>query len=90
MEFGFFNTDALSLMKKNESGDRVIPTFMRFKRTFTEDPVVQVFIVGLESTSKLVQFEVSPLTVNLQGVTLNLKKFGETNIQKIQLAYVAT
>lgn len=63
---------------------------MKFRRTFADDPVVQVFLIGLESTSKLIQFEVAPLSVSNKGVTLNLKKFGETSVQKIQLAYVAT
>ncbi|CAD8158369.1 unnamed protein product [Paramecium octaurelia] len=90
VEFGYFNVDALSMLKKAEAGDRVIPSLLTFKRTFTEDPIVQVFLVGVESQSKLIQFEVSPLTVSLHGVQLNFKKFGETSVQKVQLAYVAT
>ncbi|CAD8074544.1 unnamed protein product [Paramecium sonneborni] len=90
VEFGYFNVDALSILKKAEAGDRVIPSLLTFKRTFTEDPIVQVFLVGVESQSKLIQFEVSPLTVSLHGVQLNFKKFGDTSVQKVQLAYVAT
>ncbi|KAM3141139.1 hypothetical protein pb186bvf_006744 [Paramecium bursaria] len=90
VEFGYFNFDALSVLKDEADGDKQIPTFLKFKRSFAEDPIVQIYIIGFESLTQLIQFEILPQAVSIHGLSILLKKFGPTSISKVQLSYVAT
>ena len=63
VELGFFNIDALGTLRLQQTGDATVPLFMRFRRHFVEEPLVQVFIVGFDTETKEIQFEVSPFSV---------------------------